>query len=52
MDKSWWRVLIKSGPLEEAMANHFSFLALRILHEQCVKAPEWAGLILQAPQPG
>ena len=29
MDRSWWRVLMKSGPLEERMANHFSVLALR-----------------------
>ena len=52
MDGSWRRVLIKRGPLEKAMANHFSFLGLRIVHEKCVKAAEWAGLILQAPQPG
>ena len=26
---SWWRVLIKWGPLENGMLNHFSFLALR-----------------------
>ena len=29
MDRSWWRVLTKHGPLEKGMANHFSFLALR-----------------------
>ena len=29
MDGSWWRVLIKRGPLEKGMANHFSILALR-----------------------
>ena len=29
MDGSWWRVLTKRGPLEKAMANHFSILALR-----------------------
>ena len=29
MDGSWWRILTKCGPLEEAMANHFSILALR-----------------------
>ena len=29
MDRSWWRVLIKHGPLEKGMANHFSILALR-----------------------
>ena len=28
MDGSWWRVLTKCGPLEKAMANHFSILAL------------------------
>ena len=30
MDRSWWTVLTKHGPLEKGMANHFSFLALRI----------------------
>ena len=29
MDGSWWRVLIKHGPPEKRMANHFSILALR-----------------------
>ena len=29
MDRSWWRVLTKYGPLEKGMANHFSILALR-----------------------
>ena len=29
MDGSWWRVLIKRGPMEKVMANHFSVLALR-----------------------
>ena len=29
MDGSWWRVLIKCGPLEKGMANHFTILALR-----------------------
>ena len=29
MDGSWWRVLMKCGPLEKGMANHFSILALR-----------------------
>ena len=28
-DVSWWSVLTKRGPLEKAMANHFSILALR-----------------------
>ena len=28
-DGSWWRVLMKCGPLEKGMANHFSVLALR-----------------------
>ena len=28
-DGSWWRVLIKCGPLEKGMVNHFSFLALK-----------------------
>ena len=26
---SWWRILMKRGPLEKAMANHFSILASR-----------------------
>ena len=30
MDRSWWRTLTKRGPLEKAMANHFSTLALRM----------------------
>ena len=30
MDRSWWRVLTKCGPLEEGMASYFSILALRI----------------------
>ena len=29
MDRSWWRVLTKCGPLEREMANHFFILALR-----------------------
>ena len=29
MDRSWWRVLTKHGPLEKGMVNHFSILALR-----------------------
>ena len=29
MDRSWWRVLTKCGPLEKGMANHFSILATR-----------------------
>ena len=29
MDKSWWRVLTKCGPLEKGMVYHFSILALR-----------------------
>ena len=28
-DESWWRVLIKRGPLEKRMPSHFSILALR-----------------------
>ena len=28
MDGSWWRVLTKHGPLEEAMANHSSIFAV------------------------
>ena len=35
MDKSWWRVLIKLGPLEKGIANHFSILAFP--HEQYEK---------------
>ena len=30
MDRSWWRVLTKCGPLEKGMANHFSVLAFLI----------------------
>ena len=26
MDRSWWRVLTKHGPLEKKMANNFSIL--------------------------
>ena len=29
MNRSWWRVLTKHGPLEKRMANHFSILALK-----------------------
>ena len=29
MGGSWWRDLTECGPLEKAMANHFSILALR-----------------------
>jgi len=29
MNRSWWRVLTKYGPLEKRMANHFSILALK-----------------------
>ena len=29
MDRSWWRVLTKCGPLERGTVNHFSILALR-----------------------
>ena len=29
MDRSWWRVLTKHGPLEREMANHLSILNLR-----------------------
>ena len=28
MDKPWWRVLTKHGPLEKGKANHFSILVL------------------------
>ena len=28
MDRSWWRVLTKHGPLEKGMANHFSYSCL------------------------
>ena len=31
MDRSWWRVLTKCGPLEKGTANQFSILALRTL---------------------
>ena len=29
LDRSWWRVLKKCGPLEKGMANYFSTFALR-----------------------
>ena len=29
MDRSWWRVLTKRGPLKKAIANNFSILASR-----------------------
>ena len=29
MDRSWWRVLTKHGPLKKETANHFIILALR-----------------------
>ena len=29
MDRSWWRILTKRGPLEKGMAIHFSILALK-----------------------
>ena len=29
MDRSWWRVLTKCGPLEKGMTNHFCIFALR-----------------------
>ena len=29
MDRPWWRVLTKRGPLEKGMSSHFSTLALR-----------------------
>ena len=29
MDKSWWSVQTKRGPLEKGMANHFSILVLK-----------------------
>ena len=29
MDRSWWRVLTKHGPLEKRIVNHFNILALR-----------------------
>ena len=29
MDRSWWRVLTKCGPLENGMEDHFSIFALR-----------------------
>ena len=29
MDGAWWSVLTKCGPLEKAMASHFSILGLR-----------------------
>ena len=40
MDGSWWRVLLKRGPLEKGMANRFSILALRT-REQYEKAKRY-----------
>ena len=37
MDRPWWRVLTKCGPLEKGIANHFNILALKP-HEQYEKA--------------
>ena len=34
MNRSWWRVLTKRGPLEKGMANHFSILALRTMNSK------------------
>ena len=34
MNRSWWRVLTKRGPLEKGMANHFSILALRTINSK------------------
>ena len=28
MDRSWWRVLTKCGPLEKGMANYFKYSCL------------------------
>jgi len=36
MDRPWWSVLTKRGPLEKIMENHFSIIALK-LHEQYEK---------------
>ena len=43
MDGSWWKVLIKCGPLEKGMANHFSTLALRTpwIVWKCKKIGHW-----------
>ena len=35
MDRSWWRILKKHGPLEKGMANHFNILALNPMN--CMK---------------
>ena len=32
MDRSWWRVLTKRGPLMKGIANRFSILALRTMN--------------------
>ena len=32
MDRSWWRVLTKRGPLKKGIANRFSILALRTMN--------------------
>ena len=34
MNRSWWRVLTKRGPLEKGMANHFSILAVRTINSK------------------
>ena len=36
MDRSWWRVMTKCGPLKKGMANHFSILEQ---HEKAKKNP-------------
>ena len=42
MGGSWWRSLTECGPLEKAMANHFSILALRT--SWTVWKEYWGGL--------
>ena len=34
MNRSWWRVLTKRGPLEKGLANHSSILALRTINSK------------------
>ena len=48
MDRSWWRILTKHGPLEKGMANHFSILALSPMN--CMKREKTVKLKDEPPQ--
>ena len=41
MDRSWWRVLTKCGPLEKGMTNHFSILAFENLMNSMKSQKDW-----------